>query len=154
MLRDLAHITADTRAPLAEKVGLYLAAAVVSPHDRARLNTLLEAAQRRADLQPVAVQALPEPLTALQEAADAPTVPDTPNTPADRARRALSRFEAHAQNDVAEARHYPAAAAARTASRTRSHRPSQRAATLDPRPGTHRLRVVGDGFEVARGRGR
>src|SRR5258706_7078613 len=76
VLRDLAHITADTRAPLAEKVGLYLAAAVVSPQDRARLDALLEAAQRRAHIQPLDVEALPGLLVAPPAAAQALHLPD------------------------------------------------------------------------------
>src|SRR5260221_143944 len=82
VLRDLAHITADTRAPLAEKVGLYLAAAVVSPQDRARLDALLEAAQRRAHIQPLDVEALPGLLVAPPAAAQALHLPDiTPKPP-------------------------------------------------------------------------
>jgi hypothetical protein len=47
VLRDLAHIAGDASASLAEKVGLYIAAAVIAPDDATRLQALLDVAQRR-----------------------------------------------------------------------------------------------------------
>lgn len=47
VLRDLARIAGDTSAPLADKVALYIASAVIAPGDGARLDALLQVAQRR-----------------------------------------------------------------------------------------------------------
>ena len=47
VLRDLARIAGDASAPLAEKVALYLSAALIAPDDETRLRALLTAAQDR-----------------------------------------------------------------------------------------------------------
>jgi hypothetical protein len=47
VLRDLARIASDMSAPLADKVSLYIAAAVIASPDRTRLEALLAVAQRR-----------------------------------------------------------------------------------------------------------
>lgn len=75
VLRDLAHIAGDASAPLAEKVGLYIAAAVIAPDDAMRLQALLDVAQRREQTLkdiPSATLSAPAPSG---EAPDAYTVP-------------------------------------------------------------------------------
>jgi hypothetical protein len=47
VLRDLARIAGDASAPLADKVALYVAAALIAPQDETRLRALLDVAQRR-----------------------------------------------------------------------------------------------------------
>ncbi|HEY7092738.1 MAG TPA: hypothetical protein VH393_06145 [Ktedonobacterales bacterium] len=48
VIRDVVEVASDQGAPLAEKMALYGAAATMTPHDRARLDGMIEAVQRRA----------------------------------------------------------------------------------------------------------
>jgi hypothetical protein len=69
VLRDVVLIANDTRAPLADKVAIYGASAVMAPAERTRLDTLLDVVQRQHG-----IAALPP--------ADAPALFPVPQTPA------------------------------------------------------------------------
>lgn len=47
VIRDVVEVASDQRAPLAEKMALYGAAATMTPHDRARLDSMIEAVEKR-----------------------------------------------------------------------------------------------------------
>lgn len=79
VLRDLARIAGDASAPLAEKVSLYMAAALIAPDDETRLRALLTIAQDRLERAQVA---LPSAVPTLPDTPDAPQKPPTgPGTP-------------------------------------------------------------------------
>jgi hypothetical protein len=72
VLRDLARLSSDPRASLADKVALYLASAILTGTDHARLDALLDVAQRRI--------ALPTAHTVEATIAEAEQPDDTPPT--------------------------------------------------------------------------
>jgi hypothetical protein len=88
VLRDLAHIAGDASASLVEKVGLYIAAAVIAPDDATRLQALLDVAQQREQTMkdiPSATLPLPAPSS---EATDGnPRPPTGPGSPARKPRQ-------------------------------------------------------------------
>ena len=47
LIRDAVTVANDAQAPLAEKAALFGASAVMSPHDRARLDSMIEAVEKR-----------------------------------------------------------------------------------------------------------
>src|SRR5690349_2871502 len=47
VIRDVVEVASDQGAPLAEKMALYGAAATMTAHDRARLDSMIEAVERR-----------------------------------------------------------------------------------------------------------
>jgi hypothetical protein len=118
VLRDLARIAGDTSAPLADKVTLYSAAAVIAPTERTRLEALLDAAQRRAQGAPshdtaLLAEAAPAPATTHTAPSDKP--PTGPGSPA-QAPRGRKGFEPPAANVV----EMPRAPRRRSAARGRS----------------------------------
>ncbi len=73
VLRDIAHIAADSAATLGDKLSIYAPVAVNAPEDDARLARLFDAAQKRA--------ALPAP-EGLASVSEKPTRPPTgPGSP-------------------------------------------------------------------------
>jgi hypothetical protein len=65
VIRDVVEVASDQGAPLAEKMALYGAAATMTQHDRARLDGMIEAVQKRT------------PRTRVLEGADKPNKPPT-----------------------------------------------------------------------------
>jgi hypothetical protein len=57
VIRDVVEVASDQGAPLAEKMALYGASAMMTPHDRARLDGMIAAVQARSS---VAVLATPD----------------------------------------------------------------------------------------------
>jgi hypothetical protein len=62
VIRDVVTVASDEGAPLAEKMALYGAAATMTPHDRGRLDSMIQAVMGRAG-KPVAVRGRPSPPT-------------------------------------------------------------------------------------------
>jgi hypothetical protein len=91
VLRDVVLIADDASAPLAEKVAIYGASAVMAPAERARLDTLLEVVQRQAPALPLAtpgaifpaLSAPSETVPLPQEAMSGKTADPTEPTPPD-----------------------------------------------------------------------
>src|SRR5690349_11821892 len=96
VIRDVVEVASDQEAPLAEKMALYGAAATMTPHDRGRLEGMIEAVQKRTERR---VRTL-----APEEPRQPPTGPGSPvqvtemsandaagMTPAPRRLRAVSR---------------------------------------------------------------
>lgn len=72
VVRDVATLAADASAPLRRKVRIYTASALMSGHDRARFNDIIEA---------VALEDAPAPASAAPALEDAPTAPAQPAPP-------------------------------------------------------------------------
>ena len=85
VIRDVVREAQDTSAPLAEKIALYGASAVMATPDRARLEGMLAVVQRRQDSTSAA--AIEAPATLAQIAPPPPDFPTGPGTPAAASKR-------------------------------------------------------------------
>src|SRR5258706_1560435 len=85
VIRDVVREAQDTSAPLADKIALYGASAVMASPDRARLEGMLAVVQRRQDASlPPAIEA---PAAPAQIAPPPPNFPTGPGAPAPASKR-------------------------------------------------------------------